>query len=67
MDEVGCLVGQVELLVSQLKGSVMLVDISGVKKIYRRINFWDNKLCLKGLLVFQVPIHCIFLVEHDPI
>ena len=32
MGEVGCLVGQVEQLVAQLEGLVVLVDISWVEK-----------------------------------
>ena len=33
MDEVVCLVGQAELLVSRLEGLVLLVDIAGLEKI----------------------------------
>ena len=32
MDEVGCLVGQAEILVARLEGLVLLFDIAGVEK-----------------------------------
>ena len=39
MDEVGFIAGQVEPLVARLEGLVMLVDIYGLEKIFRRLNF----------------------------
>ena len=65
MDEVRCLVGQAEILVAQLEVSVLLVDIYGMAKKYGRLKVFYWRLCLKGILVFQVPLYCRYLVEHD--
>ena len=46
----------------------MTVDMTGVvKKIKSGIlQVLDCKCCFQGLLVFEVPVHFIYLLEHDP-
>ena len=61
MGEVGCLVGQAELRVPRLEGSVLLVDISGVAKIYMgdwmfwiERNYWRISWCFRSLYIADI-------------
>ena len=53
----------VALLIFFLVGSVPKVDISGAANKKCRLQVLDCKLCLEDLFLFQVPIHCRYLVE----
>ena len=62
MDEVGCLVGQAEILVAQLEVSVLLVDIYGMAKKYGRLKVFLLEVVLEGYLgvsgTFILQISC---------
>ena len=57
MVKVGCLVGQVSLIVCCLEGSVLTADLDGAVNKIRGTYGFEFKLMLEGYLGVQLPVY----------
>ena len=63
-----CLLNMASLLVGYMVGSVMNAGLSGEVKKKRATSVFGLQVMIGGyLLFFQVPSHCRYLVNLDPI
>ena len=62
MGDVGYLVGWAALLVGYLGDSILTIGVAGRWITFGWLQVLDYKWCLQGLLVFQVPVYCSYLM-----